>query len=106
MGMDRLIRKVEEEEDWAAVLDMLAAALLTQDSVSSQPLLVTAALHPVGHILAREIVSKANILTLSREALLCVLEQYLETLRYNETGVNVLKGLYGVVVWREIEHFV
>ncbi len=40
-------------EDWGLVLDRLAAALLAADSVSGQPLLVAAALHPVGHLLAR-----------------------------------------------------
>ena len=38
------------EESWAMVLDRLGAVLLCEDPVSMQPLLVTAALRPVGYL--------------------------------------------------------
>ena len=44
-------------EDWSLVLDRLAA-----DSVSMQPLVVAAGLDPVGHLLAREVLVRANLL--------------------------------------------
>jgi hypothetical protein len=84
-------------EDWGLVLDRLAVALLAVDSVSGQPLLVTAALHPAGHLLAREVVARANMLGQARSGLLCTLQQHLDTLRLDKTGAAVLKGLHGVV---------
>jgi hypothetical protein len=96
--VDRLVRKVEAgEKDWAVVLERLAAALLTVDSVSGLPRLVTAALHPVGHLLARELVSRANMMDRSKDRLLYVLQQHLDLLQHNKTGANVLRGLQGVV---------
>ena len=68
-------------EDWGFVLDRLAAALLVPDSVSEQPLLVAAALHPAGHLLAREVVTCANLFGQARRGLSCALQQHLDTLR-------------------------
>jgi hypothetical protein len=61
-------------EDWGLVLDRLAAALLVQ------PLLVAAALHPAGHLLAREVVTCANLFGQARRGLSCALQQHLDTL--------------------------
>ena len=79
--LERLGHRQEEEGgDWGVVLDRLAAALLVVDKVSGelvfriglasptvlvlhapcpgQPLLVMAALDPVAHLLAREVVTR------------------------------------------------
>ena len=40
----------------------MSAVLLCEEPVSMQPLLVTAALHPVGYLLAREIVTVCNVI--------------------------------------------
>ena len=92
--VDRLVR---DGDSCTVVLDRLAVALLCEDAVSRQPLLITASLHPVGHLLAREVVSKANILTATKDTILSVLLVNLDTLRYTKTGANVLRGLHGVV---------
>ena len=56
----------------------MAAVLLCEEPVSMQPLLVTAALHPVGCLLAREIAS--NMLAGSKDKLLSVLLANLDIL--------------------------
>ena len=79
--LERLGHRLEEEGgDWGVVLDRLARALLVVDKVSGelgvricltsctvlflhapcpgQPLLVMAALDPVAHLLAREVVTR------------------------------------------------
>ena len=58
---------------------------------------MTAALHPQGHLLAREMVAKANLLPTSRPGLLCALQQHLHLLRHNKTGDAVLLALQGVL---------
>ena len=51
----RLVTRIQEGDDsFTVVLDRLVVALLREDIVSRQPLLITAALHPVGHLLAKE----------------------------------------------------
>jgi len=96
--VERAVTRIKEgEESCTVVLDTLAGALLCEDTVSRQPLLITAALHPVGHLLAREMVSKVNILTGIKDTVLSILLDNLDTLRYTKTGANVLRGLQGVV---------
>ena len=63
----------------------MSAVLLCEEPVSMQPLLVTTALHPVGYLLAREIVS--NMLAGSKDKLLSVLLANLDILRY-KTGAR------------------
>jgi hypothetical protein len=58
---------------------------------------VAAALHPAGHLLAREVVARANLLGQAKSGLLYALKEHLDTLRINKTGAAVLKGLQGVV---------
>ena len=80
--MDRLVARVRDGEDsWCVVLDRLAVTLLEpsiEDSVRGYPLLVVAALHPTAHILAKEIVSKVDILSASKNSVLCVLRDNLD----------------------------
>ena len=93
-----LVTRIQEENDsCTVVLDRLVSALLREDTVSRQPLLITAALHPVGHLLAKEVVSRLNILTGVKDTILSLLRVNLDILRYSKTGANVLRGLHGVV---------
>ena len=93
-----LVTRIQEENDsCTVVLDRLVVALLREDTVSRQPLLITAALHPVGHLLAKEVVSTLNILTGVKDTILSLLRVNLDILRYSKTGANVLRGLHGVV---------
>ena len=59
---------------------------------AGQPPMMAAALHHVGHLLAREVVLRANLLVQARTGLLCALQQHL---RHDRTGANVLRGLQG-----------
>ena len=93
----RLVTRIQEGDDSTVVLDRLVVALLREDTVSRQPLLITAALHPVGHLLAKEVVSRLNILTGVTDIILSLLRVNLDILRYSKTGANVLRGLHGVV---------
>ena len=94
----RLVTRIQEGDDsCTVVLDRLVVALLREDTVSRQPLLITAALHPVGHLLAKEVVSRLNILTGVKDTILSLLRVNLDILRYSKTGANVLRGLHGVV---------
>ena len=95
--VERLVRKVEEGEEWGVILDRLATTLLNLDVITGQPLLIKAALHPVGHLLAREIVTRANYLYEAKTGLLIALNQHLDILKGNKTGANVLRGLQGVI---------
>ena len=94
----RLVTRIQEGDDsCTAVLDRLVVALLCEDTVSRRPLLITAALHPVGHLLAKEVVSKLNLLKGVKDTILSILRLNLDILRYSKTGANVLRGLHGVV---------
>ena len=95
--VDRLVTGTQAGEDWHVVLDRLATALLVQDTISGQARLVTAALDPVGHLLAREMVTRANLLVESKSSLLAILAENIEILQSNKTGANVLRGLKGVI---------
>ena len=93
-----LVTRIQEGDDsCTVVLDRLVVALLREDTVSRQPLLITAALHPVGHLLAKEVVSRLNILTGVKDTILSLLRVNLNILRYSKAGANVLRGLHGVV---------
>ena len=93
-----LVTRFQEGDDsCTVVLDRLVLAFLREDTVSRQPLLITAALHPVGHLLAKEVVSRLNILTGVKDTILSLLRVNLDILRYSKTGANVLRGLHGVV---------
>ena len=95
--VDRLVSKAEKDEGFYEVIDMLVTALLVPDQASGQPLLVVAALDPVGHLLAREVVSKTNLLPQARDALLCVLQEHIEVLSCDQRGAGVLKALQGII---------
>ena len=95
--VDRLVSKAEEDEGFYEVLDMLVTALLVPDQASGQPLLVVAALDPVGHLLAREVVSRADMLPQARNALLCALQEHVEVLSCDKMGASVLKALQGII---------
>merc|ERR1719318_2480996 len=62
---EQIIERLDEEGSWTSLLERLVLRLLVQDKESSQKqsIFLTAALHQVGHLLAREVVSKVTFLS-------------------------------------------
>eukprot|EP00092_Neocalanus_flemingeri_P041290 GFUD01044962.1.p1 GENE.GFUD01044962.1~~GFUD01044962.1.p1 ORF type:complete len:886 (+),score=254.50 GFUD01044962.1:3-2660(+) len=93
---EQIIQRLGEEGSWTSLLDRLVRAFLDQDKNSSnrQSLLISAAVHPVGHVLAREVVSVVNHLEEStKNAVMRVLASEVDQLCVNKFGAIVLKGL-------------
>ena len=94
--VEQLIQRLGEEGIWTSLLDRLIRAFLDQDKESSlkQSILITAALHPVGHLLAREIVAKVNCVGKDvKKEVLSVLAGEVDRLSGDKFGSFVLKGL-------------
>merc|ERR1712096_577936 len=94
--MEQLVQRLGEEGIWTSLLDRLIRAFLDQDKESSlkQSILITAALHPVGHLLAREIVAKVNCVGKDvKKEVLSVLAGEVDRLSGDKFGSFVLKGL-------------
>merc|ERR1719508_236231 len=94
--VEQLVERLGEEGIWASLLSRLIRAFLDEDKESSleQSILVTAALHPVGHLLAREIVMKVNCVGVDvKKEVLSVLAGEVDRLSGDKFGSFVLKGL-------------
>merc|ERR1719186_1621934 len=94
--VEQVVQRLGEEGIWTCLLDRLFRAFLDQDKESSfkQSILVTAALHPVGHLLAREIVTKVNCVGEEvKKEVLSVLAGEVDRLSGDKFGSFVLKGL-------------
>jgi len=94
--VEQLVERLGEEGIWASLLNRLIRAFLDEDKESSleQSILVTAALHPVGHLLAREIVMKVNCVGVDvKKEVLSVLAGEVDRLSGDKFGSFVLKGL-------------
>jgi len=85
-------------QDWSSMLDHLVTSL-TSFEVEGRPLLITAALHSVGHLLSREIASQvANIsIMMIKNKVLFVLAKYTIVLKADTFGCIVLKALHGLL---------
>jgi len=94
--VEQVVQRLGEEGIWTCLLDRLFRAFLDQDKESSfkQSILVAAALHPVGHLLAREIVTKVNCVGEEvKKEVLSVLAGEVDRLSGDKFGSFVLKGL-------------
>ena len=83
------------------MLDRLVQPFLGQDQDSShkQSILMTASLHPVGHLLAREVVSKVNFVGENTKTdVMRVLAREVDRLSADKFGAIVLKGLAESVI--------
>jgi len=94
-----LVQKLRERckvsQSWAAVLGDLVIAMVDHQ-VAGRPLLVAAALHPTGHLLAREVARQVTYLGhgKARDRVVEVVTRYKDILGSNSYGNLVLKGLH------------
>eukprot|EP00092_Neocalanus_flemingeri_P018265 GFUD01019766.1.p1 GENE.GFUD01019766.1~~GFUD01019766.1.p1 ORF type:complete len:775 (+),score=242.89 GFUD01019766.1:32-2326(+) len=96
-----IIKRLGEEASWTSLLDRLVRAFLDDDKNSStkQSLLISAALHPVGHLLAREVVSVViHLEERTKNAVMRVLAGDVDRLCVDKFGAVVLKGLAESVI--------
>jgi hypothetical protein len=92
-----------EEGSWARLLERLVQRFVgpepDKDSSQKQSILLTASLHPVGHLLAREVVSKINVLDENLKMdVMRVLAREVDRLSKDKFGCIVLKGLAESVI--------
>ena len=95
-----LVDRLGEEEIWKKLLDRFYCSFLDldKDSAEKRSILVTAALHPVGHLLARDMVAKVNHVGESCQAeVLKELADNVDQLSLDKFGGIVLKGLAGTI---------
>jgi len=94
-----LVQKLRERckvsQSWAVVLGDLVIAMV-EHQVAGRPLLVAAALHPTGHLLAREVARQVTYLGhgRARDGIVEVVTRYRDILGSDSYGKLVLKGLY------------
>ena len=99
--MEQIVDRLGEEGSWTSLLDRLVKTFLGQDQDSSrkQSILMTASLHPVGHLLAREVVSKVNFMGENTKTdVMRVLASEVDRLSADKFGGIVLKGLAEYVI--------
>ena len=99
--LEQIIERLDEEGSWASLLDMVVQGFIGPDKESSlrQSILLTAALHPVGHLLAREVVAKVNYMPEEMKMdVMRVLASEVDRLSMDKFGCIVLKGLAESVI--------
>jgi hypothetical protein len=99
--LEQIIERLDEEGSWASLLDMVVQGFIGPDKDSSlrQSILLTAALHPVGHLLAREVVAKVNYMPEEMKMdVMRVLASEVDRLSMDKFGCIVLKGLAESVI--------
>ena len=99
--LEQIIERLGEEGSWTSLLEMLVQGFIGPDNESSlrQSVLLTAALHPVGHLLAREVVAKVNYMSEDMKMdVMRVLASQVDRLSMDKFGCIVLKGLAESVI--------
>ena len=94
--LEQIIERLDEEGSWASLLEIVVQGFIGPDKESSlrQSILLTAALHPVGHLLAREVVAKVNYMPEDMKMdVMRVLASEVDRLSMDKFGCIVLKGL-------------
>ena len=95
-----LVDRLGEEDIWQIILDRLFLSFLEldKDSTEKRSMLMTAALHPVGHLLAKDMVAKVNYAGEScKKELMQDLAENVDELSLDKFGGIVLKGLVGTI---------
>ena len=93
-----IVDRLGEDEIWARMLDRVYWSFLEvdKDSADEKSLLMTAALHPVGHLLARDMVAKVHFVGEGcKTEVMQDLAMNVDDLSINKFGGIVLKGLVG-----------
>ena len=96
--LDQIVDRLEEEGSWKSLLERIFESYLglDKDSAEKRSVFMSAALHPVGHLLSREMVAKVKHVGEScKEDLLRVLASQVDLLSSDKFGGIVLKGLIG-----------
>ena len=99
--LEQIIERLDEEGSWASLLEIVVQGFIGPDKESSlrQSILLTAALHPVGHLLAREVVAKVNYMPEEMKMdVMRVLASEVDRLSMDKFGCIVLKGLAESVI--------
>ena len=94
--LEQIVERLAEEGSWANQLERMFRAFLEKDKELSQEqaVLITAALHPVGHLLSKEMVSKVNrVDENTKTEVMRALATHVEGLSADKFGAVVLKGL-------------
>jgi len=93
--VQKLREKCKMSQSWASLLGELVIAMVDHQ-VAGRPLLVAAALHQIGHLLAREVARQVTYLGhgRARDRVVEVVTRYKDILRSNSYGNLVLKGLH------------
>ena len=94
--LEQIIERLDDEGSWESLLEMVVQGFIGPDKESSlrQSILLTAALHPVGHLLAREVVAKVNYMPEEMKMdVMRVLASEVDRLSMDKFGCIVLKGL-------------
>jgi len=95
-----LVDRLGEEEIWQSLLDRVYRSYLEldKDSAEKRSILMTAALHPVGHLLAKEMVAKVNYAgEICKKEVMQDLAENVDELSLDKFGGVVLKGLVGAI---------
>ena len=96
--LEHIVDRLEQEGCWKSLLESIIESYmeLDNDSAEKRSVFMGAALHPVGHLLAREMVAKVNHVGEScKEDLMRVLASPVDLLSSDKFGGIVLKGLIG-----------
>merc|ERR1719425_21529 len=95
-----LVDRLGEEDIWQIILDGCYRSFLEldKDSTEKRSVLMTAALHSVGHLLAKDMVAKVNYLGEScKKEVMQDLAENVDELSLDKFGGIVLKGLLGTI---------
>ena len=98
---EQIIERLDEEGSWTSLLERLVLRFIGPDKESpqKQSIFLTAALHQVGHLLAREVVSKVNFMSDNLKMdVMRVLASEVDRLSADKFGSIVLKGLAESVI--------
>jgi hypothetical protein len=98
---EQILERLDEEGSWTSLLERLVIRIIGPDKESpqKQSIFLTAALHQVGHLLAREVVSKVNFMPENLKMdVMRALASEVDRLSADKYGSIVLKGLAESVI--------
>merc|ERR1719154_976148 len=94
--VEQIVERLADEGSWSNMLERMFGAFLEQDRESSQvqALIITAAVHPVGYMLAKKMVSSVACVEESTKVeMIKALATHVERLSADKLGATVLKGM-------------
>jgi len=95
-----IVNRLGEEKIWQRLLDSVYRAFLEldKDSAEKKSMLMTAALHPVGHMFAKDMVTMVKYAgQICKTEVMQDLAENVDELCLNNFGGSVLKGLEGTI---------